>query len=194
MFSLRRKQTRVCVRDFHDSWWNVSGTSCVTVFRYCYIEGERWRPRTCCTATIDQQRGKKEAYFWRADTAERYSPNILFSFVEFLSQIFSRGLTGDLNHGQLLAIASHVAGGLTHTVFVVFLYQKVCGWSESFKNNAITAREWNKSDTEALKFLPEITLHMTRKGGEKRKIAAIVHFPWRQVMTEKWRKSFVGFI
>lgn len=72
-------------------------------------------------------RERKEAYIWRAETAEPYSPNILFSFVEFLSQIFSRGLTGDLNHGQLLAIASHVAGGLTHTVIVVFLYQKVCG-------------------------------------------------------------------
>lgn len=56
-----------------------------------------------------------------------YLPDILLSFVEFLSQIFSRCLTGDLNHGQLLAIASHVAGGLTHTVIVVFLYQKVCG-------------------------------------------------------------------
>lgn len=113
-------------------------------------------------------REREEAYIWRADTAEPYSPNILFSFVEFLSQIFSRGLTGDLNHGQLLAIASHVAGGLTHTVIVVFLYQKVCEWSELFKNNVITARESNKPDTEALTFLPKITLHTTGKGVKKK--------------------------
>lgn len=66
---------------------------------------------------------------------KKYLPDILLSFVEFLSQIFSRRLTGDLNHGQLLAIASHVAGGLTDTVIVVFLYQKVCGWSKSFMEN-----------------------------------------------------------
>lgn len=115
-------------------------------------------------------RERKEAHIWRADTAERYSPNILFSFVEFLSQIFSRGLTGDLNHGQLLAIASHVAGGLTHTVIVVFLYQKVCGWSESFKNNVITARESNKPDTEALRFRPKNnSAHDREKGEEKKK-------------------------
>lgn len=138
---------------------------------------------------------EREEEIWRAETAKRYSPNILFSFVEFLSQIFSRGLTGDLNHGQLLAIASHVAGGLTHTVIVVFLYQKVCGWSESFKNNVITARESNKPDTQALRFLPKITLHTAGRRKEtknKRKIAAIVHFPWKQVMTEKWGESFCG--
>lgn len=128
MFSLRRDQTRARLRDFHH--WRKEND--ITHFLHRYLS-------TVVTLKVNDgdpehaapqpsiNRERKEAYIWRADTAERYSPNILLSFVEFLSQIFSRGLTGDLNHGQLLAIASHVAGGLTHTVIVVFLYQKVCG-------------------------------------------------------------------
>lgn len=81
-----------------------------------------------------QQRKEKE--IWRTESATRqHLPNILLRFVEFLGQIFSRRLTGDLHHGQLLAIASHVARGLTDAVVVVFLHQKVCGWSKSFKKN-----------------------------------------------------------
>lgn len=83
-------------------------------------------------STEKTKKKKNQINSWLT-AAERHLPDVLLSFVEFLSQIFSRGLTGDLNHGQLLAIASHVAGGLTHTVIVVFLYQKVCGWSKSFK-------------------------------------------------------------
>lgn len=127
MFSLKREQARVCLRDFHD-WcdetYHVLRASLFFITVTLKVndgdpEHAALQPST--------NRERKEADNWRADTAEPYSPNILFSFVEFLSQIFSRGLTGDLNHGQLLAIASHVAGGLTHTVIVVFLYQKVCG-------------------------------------------------------------------
>lgn len=165
IFSLRKEQTRECLRnDWCDETCYALPVSLFFIIVTLKVndgdpEHAALQPST--------NRKRKETYIWRADTAERYSPNILFSFVVFLSQIFSRGLTGDLNHGQLLAIASHVAGGLTHTVIVVFLYQKVCGWSESFKNNVITAKESNKPDTEALRFLPKITLHMTGKGGKK---------------------------
>ena len=54
-----------------------------------------------------------------------YLPNVLLSLVEFLGQILGRGLTGNPNHGQLLPIACHVAGCLTHTVIIVFLHQEV---------------------------------------------------------------------
>lgn len=108
----------------------------------------------------------------------------MLSFVEFLSQIFSRCLTGDLNHGQLLAIASHVAGGLTDTVIVVFLYQKVCGWSKSFQNIAITM----KNQTN---LYPEALLKISHTTHNRATFAAIVHFPWKQIMTEaiKQRKG-----
>lgn len=119
-----------------------------------------------CHTTIHQQKTANKEWL---TAAERYLPDVLFSFVEFLSQIFSRGLTGDLNHGQLLAIASHVAGGLTHTVIVVFLYQKVCGWSKSFKTIS-----WSQLS------------HKRPFVGDRRGniVAAIVHFPWKQVMTD----------
>lgn len=80
---------------------------------------------TCSSNFFEQYH--KIGYLLSKKLTAGYLPNILLSFVEFLSQIFSRCLTGDLYHGQLLAIACHVAGGLTHTVIVVFLYQKVCG-------------------------------------------------------------------
>lgn len=115
----------------------------------------------------------------------------MLSFVEFLSQIFSRCLTGDLNHGQLLAIASHVAGGLTDTVIVVFLYQKVCGWSKSFKNIVITANNQTNLHTHRLSGF--CLKYLTRQ-----KTAAIVHFPWKQIMTDaiiqRGKKSSMGFI
>lgn len=168
MFSLRRKQTKECLRDISDGH-DKTGYHTLPVSQFFMIVTLKVNDGDPEHAALQPSinRERKEAYIWRSATAKWYSPNILFSFVEFLSQIFSRGLTGDLNHGQLLAIASHVAGGLTHTVIVVFLYQKVCGWSESFKNKMITARESNTSDKEALRFLPKITQHMT--GERKRK-------------------------
>lgn len=40
---------------FYVYWYqmahNISHISCVTIFHYCYIEGERWRPRSC-SATV----------------------------------------------------------------------------------------------------------------------------------------------
>lgn len=116
----------------------------------------------------------------------------MLSFVEFLSQIFSRCLTGDLNHGQLLAIASHVAGGLTDTVIVVFLYQKVCGWSKSFQNIAITMKNQTNLHPEAL-------LKISHTTHNRATFAAIVHFPWKQIMTEAIKqrrggKNSAGFI
>lgn len=139
----------------------ISHISCASVFHYCCIEGERWRLRSCSTP-IHQQRALSE----ELTATTQYSPDVLLSFVEFLSQIFSRCLTGDLNHGQLLAIASHVAGGLTDTVIVVFLYQKVCGWSKSFKkkkNIVITAKHQTNLHTDALKFLLKITARTTEE-------------------------------
>lgn len=124
-----------------------------------------------CHATILQQ---KIAHKKWLTATKRYLPDVLFSFVEFLSQIFSRGFTGDLNHGQLLAIASHVAGGLTHTVIVVFLYQKVCGWSESFKTIS-----WSQPSHKR-PFIGRCSKGDRRDNG----FATIVHFPWRQVMTD----------
>lgn len=115
----------MCLRDFHD--WCDETYHVLPVFLIIVTLKVNDGDPEHAALQPSTHRERKEAYIWTADTAERYSPNILFSFVEFLSQIFSRGLTGDLNHGQLLAIASHVAGGLTHTVIVVFLYQKVCG-------------------------------------------------------------------
>lgn len=126
-----------------------------------------------CHATIHQQKKKNWIHKWLTAT-KRYLPNVLFSFVEFLSQIFSRGLTGDLNHGQLLAIASHVAGGLTHTVIVVFLYQKVCGWSKSFKTIS-----WSQPAHKRT-FIG----HRSKRDRRDNVFATIVHFPWKQVMTE----------
>ena len=127
MFSLRTEETRVCLRDFHD--WCDETHRLLPVSPFLVIVTLKVNDGDPEHAALlpPENRERKEAFIWIADTAELYSPNILFRFVEFLSQIFSRGLTGDLNHGQLLAIASHVAGGLTHTVIVVFLYQKVCG-------------------------------------------------------------------
>lgn len=118
----------------------------------------------------------------------------MLSFVEFLSQIFSRCLTGDLNHGQLLAIASHVAGGLTDTVIVVFLYQKVCGWSKSFQFIFHSYCDHNQTN-----LYPEALLKISHTTHNRATFAAIVHFPWKQIMTEaikqrKGGKNSAGFI
>lgn len=154
--------------------------SCLTISHYCYIEGERWRLKSCFAIQYIKPLKEKEnrPLSEQLTAIKLYLPNILLSFVEFLSQIFSRCLTGDLNHGQLLAIASHVAGGLTDTVIVVFLYQKVCGWSKSFKNIVITAHNQTNLHAEALGFCLK---YLTQ---QKTTIAAIVHFPWKQIMTE----------
>lgn len=112
----------------------------------------------------------------------------MLSFVEFLSQIFSRCLTGDLNHGQLLAIASHVAGGLTDTVIVVFLYQKVCGWSKSFKNI-----QSNKPASRGpAKNIPHDTQHSYVCC--HRSLSMKANNDWSQKTEEGVKKSSAGFI
>lgn len=134
----------------------------------------RWTMETqvmWCHATIHQEKIANKKWL---TVTKRYLPNVLFSFVEFLSQIFSRSLTGDLNHGQLLAIASHVAGRLTHTVIVVFLYQKVCGWSKPFKT-----RSWSQA-SHRRPF--DGFCSISDRGDDV--FATIVHFPWKQVMIE----------
>lgn len=45
----------------HDTKW--SHISCVTIFHYCYIEGERWRPRSCYAKkhpSINRRKKRKE--------------------------------------------------------------------------------------------------------------------------------------
>lgn len=157
----------------------ISHISCASIFHYCCIEGERWRLRSCSTP-IHQQRALSE----ELTATTQYSPDILLSFVEFLSQIFSRCLTGDLNHGQLLAIASHVAGGLTDTVIVVFLYQKVCGWSKSLKNIYIYCDHHEASNKPAYRRSQVSAKNNCSHDRRNVTFAAIVHFPWKQIMTE----------
>lgn len=53
-------------------------------------------------------------------------PNVLLGFVELLGQVFGRCFAGYFHHGKLLAIASHVARCLAHTVVVVFFNKKIC--------------------------------------------------------------------
>ena len=119
----------------------------------------------------------------------------MLSFVEFLSQIFSRCLTGDLNHGQLLAIASHVAGGLTDTVIVVFLYQKVCGWSKSFKNIVITANNQTNLHTEALGFCLKISLHTIENYNRcHRSLSMKANNDWSYYTERLGAVSSIGFI
>lgn len=51
--------------------------------------------------------------------------DILLRFVVFLCKIFSRGLAGDLDEGQLFAVSGHVARRLTYTEIVVSLHQEI---------------------------------------------------------------------
>lgn len=51
--------------------------------------------------------------------------DILLRFVVFLCKIFSRGLAGDLDEGQLFAVSGHVTGRLTHAEIVVSLHQEI---------------------------------------------------------------------
>lgn len=61
-----------------------------------------------------------------------YLLNVLLCFVVFLCQILGRGLAGDLDEGQLLAVPGHVAGRLAHTEIVVLFHQEIWGGRETW--------------------------------------------------------------
>lgn len=52
-------------------------------------------------------------------------PDVLLRLVVLLGQVLGRGLAGDFHHGELLAVAGHVAGHLTDAVLVVLLHQEI---------------------------------------------------------------------
>lgn len=52
-------------------------------------------------------------------------PDVLLRLVVLLGQVLGRGLAGDFHHGELFAVAGHVAGHLADAVLVVLLHQEI---------------------------------------------------------------------
>lgn len=65
---------------------------------------------------------------WCPAAVSRSRPllDVLLRLVVLLGQVFSRGLAGDLDEGQLLVVAGHVARRLAHAEVVVPLHQEIC--------------------------------------------------------------------
>jgi len=55
----------------------------------------------------------------------RALPDVLLRLVVLLGQVLGRSLAGDLHHGELFAVAGHVAGHLADAVLVVLLHQEI---------------------------------------------------------------------
>lgn len=84
-------------------WWyyvtlNVSHISCVTIFHYCYIEGERWRPRSCYATvhpSINRKKGKKANRLLPNNTHPIYCSVLLNFLARYLADALLGILTMD---------------------------------------------------------------------------------------------------